>query len=86
MTTHLPELLRGILATHSLQDFSTAWVLVYEAAHAINIIVDNDVQSLVHGVVLADILCSEFLRHRDRGSARFVVLLRGHTAPLAQWL
>lgn len=56
---HLPELLACVLATDTLQDLSSSWVLVHELGHLVDTAIDDDVQTLVWGAVLADLAGGE---------------------------
>ena len=63
VTTHLPELLAGVLAAHTLQDLGSTGVLFHKSIHLVYIVVDDDVQALVDASSLFDIVGGEFLRH-----------------------
>lgn len=43
LSTHFPKLLACVFSADSLQDLCTSWVLIYEAVHLVNIVVDDDV-------------------------------------------
>ena len=60
---YLPELLSRILSTNSSEDLCAAGMFVNETAHLINIAVDDDVETLVHSVMLAHVFGGEFFRH-----------------------
>ena len=60
---YLPELLGCVLAADALQDLGSAWVLVDKAAHLVDAIVDDDVQPLLHRVVLRHLLLADCLGH-----------------------
>ena len=63
ISTHLPELLAGILAAYSLQDLGSTRVLFHKSIHLVYIVVDDDVQALVDASSLLDIVGGEFLGH-----------------------
>jgi hypothetical protein len=63
MSTHLPELLAGVLAAYSLQDLGSARVLFHESVHLVYVVVDDDVQALVETSSLFNIVGGELLRH-----------------------
>lgn len=63
VTTHLPELLAGVLAADSLQDLGSTRVLFHKSIHLVYIVVDDDVQALVDASSLFNIVGGEFLRH-----------------------
>ena len=63
ISTHLPELLAGVLAAYSLQDLGSARVLFHKPIHLVYIVVDDDVQALVDTSSLFDIVGGEFLGH-----------------------
>jgi hypothetical protein len=65
-STHLPELLAGVLAAYSLQDFGSTRVLFHKSIHLVYIVVDDDVQALVDSSSLLDIVGREFLGHVGR--------------------
>lgn len=61
--THLPELLRGILARNALEDLGAAWVLIDEVGHVVDAVVDDDIEALVGRVVRGDVGGREGLGH-----------------------
>lgn len=63
MRTYLPKLLTSILTTDALQNLRATGVLVHEAVHLVDAVVDDDVQALVDGAVLLDVVGGELLRH-----------------------
>lgn len=63
MSTHLPELLAGVLAAYPLQDLGSTRVFFHESIHLVYIIVDDDVQALVDASSLLNIVGGEFLGH-----------------------
>lgn len=62
-SSYLPKLLAGVLAAHALQDLRAARVLVDEAAQAVHVAVDDDVQPVLDRVVRGDVFGREDLRH-----------------------
>ena len=66
ISTHLPELLAGILAAYSLQDLGSTRVLFHKSIHLVYIVVNDDVQALVDAARLLDIVGCEFLGHVAR--------------------
>lgn len=60
--THLPKLLRGILASNPLQNLCASRVLVDEIRHVVDVAVDDDVEAVIGCVVRRHVLGSE-LRH-----------------------
>lgn len=64
--TYLPELLRGILTRHTLQDLRAAGVLVHELGDVVDGRVDDNVQALVGVVVGGDLGGGEGFGHGGR--------------------
>ena len=71
--SYLPELLRGILPTNSFEYLCAAGMFIHESAHLVYIVIDNDVEAFVDGVVFADVFGREFLRHCGGGTEVFVL-------------
>lgn len=65
MPAYLPELLRCVLASYSLQDLCAARVFVYKGSQLVYAIVDYDVKALLDSAVLLDFVCGEGLGHVD---------------------
>jgi hypothetical protein len=60
---HLPKLLARILSTHSLQDLGPAGMLIHESTHLVDIVVDDDVKTLLHRTVLFHFIGRDLLGH-----------------------
>ena len=63
---YFPELLGGILPCNTFEDFGATGVLVDEVGHVVDILVDDNVEALIRGVVGGDVGGSESLRHFGR--------------------
>jgi hypothetical protein len=61
--TYLPELLRGILASYTLEDLCAAGVFVDKLGYIEDIVVDDDVEALIGSFVGSHFSGCEFLRH-----------------------
>lgn len=60
---HLPKLLGGVLASDALEDLGTAGVFVDEGSDVEDVVVDDDVEALVGGVVGSHVGGGECLGH-----------------------
>jgi len=58
-SSHLPELLRRVLAAHAREDLGSAGMLVDEAAQLVDAVVDDDVKALVDCAVLRYLLLAD---------------------------
>ena len=61
--THLPKLFGRVFAAHSLEDFGSARMFIYETTHLVHIAIDDHVQALFHGTMLLDFVRCELFRH-----------------------
>lgn len=61
--SHLPELLGGVLACDTLEDLGATGVLVDEGGDVEDVVVDDDVEALLGGVVGGDVRGGECLGH-----------------------
>lgn len=62
-TTNLPELLGRILSSNTLQNLRATGMLVDEVGHVVDVLVDDDVETLIGGVVGGDVGGGEGLGH-----------------------
>ena len=60
---YLPEWLGGVLAGRSLQDLWSTWVLVDKLGDIVNLVVDDDPQTSLGGLVVSHVLDRICLRH-----------------------
>jgi hypothetical protein len=54
--TYLPELLAGILSTYTLEDLRSAGVLIDELGNVINLVVNDDPETILDSLVRSNVL------------------------------
>jgi hypothetical protein len=60
---YLPKLLRSVFSCDPLQNFCSSRMLIHKVGHVVNVLVDDDIETVVGVVVCSDVGGSEGLRH-----------------------